>query len=51
MLSMPQEHADGCQLWRRAAQLLLDQVDVAAVSRQVHLALFYNARLDLAATQ
>jgi hypothetical protein len=35
--------------WRRAAQLLLDQADVAAVSRQVYLALFYDANLDLAA--
>jgi hypothetical protein len=29
--------------------LLLDQADVAAVSRQVHLALFYDARLDIGA--
>jgi hypothetical protein len=29
--------------------LLLDQADVAAVSRQVHLALVYDANLDLAA--
>jgi hypothetical protein len=32
-----------------AAQLLLDQADVAAVSRQVHLALFYDAQLDIRA--
>ena len=35
--------------WRHAAQLLLDQADVAAVSHQVHLALFYDAQLDLGA--
>jgi hypothetical protein len=35
--------------WRHAAQLLLAQADVAAVSRQVYLALFYDANLDLAA--
>jgi hypothetical protein len=29
--------------------LLLDQADVAAVSRQVHLALFYDAQLDIGA--
>jgi hypothetical protein len=32
--------------WRHAAQLLLDQADVAAVSHQVHLALFYDTQLD-----
>jgi hypothetical protein len=34
---------------RCAAQLLLDQADVAAVSRQIHLALFYDAQLDTGA--
>jgi hypothetical protein len=34
---------------QHAAQLLLDQADVAAVSRQVYLALFYDAQLDLKA--
>ena len=29
--------------------LLLDQADVAAVSHQVHLALFYDAQLDIGA--
>jgi hypothetical protein len=47
MLAMPQEHAEGCQRWRRAAELLLEQADVAEVSRQVHLALFYDAQLDI----
>jgi hypothetical protein len=34
---------------RHAAQLLLGQADVAAVSHQVHLALFYDAQLDIKA--
>ena len=33
----------------KAAQLLLDQADVAAVSHQVHLALFYDTQLDIGA--
>ena len=44
MLSLPHEQTERCQRWRRAAELLLDQADVAAVSRQVHLALFYDAQ-------
>jgi hypothetical protein len=35
--------------WRRAAELLLDQADVATVSKQVKLALFYDVQLDLKA--
>jgi hypothetical protein len=38
-----------CQRWRHAAQLLLDQAEVAAVSRQVYLTLCYDAQLDLKA--
>jgi hypothetical protein len=49
ILAMPQERVEGCNPWRHAAQLLLDQADVAAVSRQVYLALFLDARLDLKA--
>jgi hypothetical protein len=49
ILALPQEQAEFCQRWRHAAQLLLDQADVAAVSRQVYLALFYDAQLDLKA--
>ena len=44
VLSLPHEQTERCQRWRRAAELLLDQADVADVSRQVHLALFYAAR-------
>ena len=49
MLSLPHEQTERCQRWRRAAELLLDQDDVPDVSRQVHLALFYDARLDIGA--
>ena len=34
--------------WQRAAELLLGEADVAAFSKQVELALFYDAKLDLA---
>jgi hypothetical protein len=36
-------------IWPESSQLLLDQADVAAVSRQVHLALFYDVQLDIKA--
>jgi hypothetical protein len=49
ILALPHEQAEFCQRWRHAAKLLLDQAGVADVSRQVHLALFYDANLDLAA--
>ena len=44
VLALPQEQAVQCNRWRRAVELLLDQADVAAVSHQVHLALFYDAQ-------
>ena len=43
----PPDRTEHCNRWRHAARLLLDQADVAAVSRQVHLALFYDAQLDI----
>jgi hypothetical protein len=49
MLALPPEHAESCNRWRRAAGLILEQADVAAVSHQVHLALFYDAQLDIGA--
>ena len=49
VLALPQEQAEHCNRWRHAAQLLLDQADVAAVSKQVKLALFYDVQLDLKA--
>jgi hypothetical protein len=35
--------------WQRAAELLLDGATVADFSRQVELALFFDAKLDVAA--
>jgi hypothetical protein len=49
ILALPSERAEHCNRWCHAARLLLDQADVAAVSRQVHLALFYDAQLDIGA--
>src|SRR6476661_7390124 len=43
VLELPQSQVEGCQRWRQAAQLLLDQAGVAEVSKQVKLALFYDA--------
>jgi len=34
--------------WQRAAELLLAEADVAAFSKQVELALFMDANLDVA---
>jgi hypothetical protein len=33
--------------WQHAAELLLGEADVAALSKQVELALFYDAKLDV----
>ena len=44
VLELPQSQVEGCQRWRQAAQLLLDQAGVAEVSKQVKLALFYDAQ-------
>jgi hypothetical protein len=33
--------------WQRAAELLLEEADVAGLSRQIELALFYDAKLDV----
>jgi hypothetical protein len=48
MIAMPAAH-DSCARWLHAAKLILAQADFAAVSRQVHLALFYDAQLDIKA--
>jgi hypothetical protein len=48
MVAMPAVH-DDCARWLHAAGLILEQADVAAVSRQVYLALFYDASLDIGA--
>ena len=49
VLALPPERAEHCNRWQHAARLLLDQADVADVSRQVRLALFYDAQLDMGA--
>jgi hypothetical protein len=49
MFALPDGHVDSRASWTRTAALLLEQADVAAVSRQAHLALFCEARLDLKA--
>ena len=40
MLALPPDRGELCQRWRHATKLILGQADVAAVSRQVYLALF-----------
>ena len=47
MLALPKRRETTAQ-WQRAAELLLDGVDVADFSKAVELALFYDAKLDLA---
>lgn len=49
MLALPLARGELCQRWRQATKLILEQADVAAVSHQVHLALFYDAQLDIKA--
>ena len=49
MLALPPERAEHCNRWQHAAKLLLGQADVADVSHQVHLALFYDCNLDIGA--
>ena len=46
MLALPKRRETSTQ-WQRAAELLLAQADVADFSRQVELALFYDAKLDV----
>jgi hypothetical protein len=36
------------QQWQRACELLLAEADVVALSKQIELALFYDAKLVLA---
>ena len=37
--------------WQRATQLILDEAGAAAVSKQVHLALFTDGKLDVDAVE
>jgi len=47
MLGLSKHRETGTQ-WQRAAELLLTQANVADFSKQVELALFYDAKLDIA---
>jgi hypothetical protein len=47
MLALP-DHRELRQSWQHAAELMLEQADVADVSRQIELALFLDHKLDLA---
>jgi hypothetical protein len=46
MLALSEDREHRSQ-WQRAAELLLAEADVAALSRQIELALFYDAKLVL----
>jgi hypothetical protein len=46
MLALPPDRGHRTQ-WQRAAGLLLEEADVAALSKAVELALFYDAKLVL----
>jgi hypothetical protein len=46
MLALPKRRETTAQ-WQRAAELLLAQADVADLTRQIDLALFYEAKLDV----
>jgi hypothetical protein len=48
VLALPADRGELCQRWRHATKLILEQA-AAAVSHQVHLALFYDAQLDIKA--
>jgi hypothetical protein len=49
VLALPADRGELCQRWRHATKLILEQAAAAAVSHQVHLALFYDAQLDIKA--
>jgi hypothetical protein len=48
MVALPEGRVR-CRRCLQIAKPILDQADVTAVSRQVHLALFYDAQLDIGA--
>jgi hypothetical protein len=48
MLALPKARELRTQ-WQRACELLLAEADVAALSKAVELALFYDAKLDVRA--
>jgi hypothetical protein len=49
MLRLSKDRKPSAQ-WQRAAQLLLEHADVAALSRQVELALVYDGKIDVTKT-
>ena len=49
MLRLSKDRKRSAQ-WQRAAQLLLEHADVAALSRQVELALVYDGKIDVTKT-
>jgi hypothetical protein len=49
MLALSKDRERRAQ-WQHAAELLLAQANVADFSKQVELALFFDAKLDVAAT-
>jgi hypothetical protein len=51
VLALDPAHVEQNNRWRHAAQLLLDQADVAAVSKQIYLATFLDMKLDLGAME
>ena len=48
MLALPEDR-EFKHHWQHTAKMILDQADVAEVSRRVELALFYDGKLDLVA--
>jgi hypothetical protein len=48
MLALSKDREQRAQ-WQCAAELLLAEANVTALSKQVELALFYDAKLDVAA--
>jgi len=48
MLALPKRRETSAQ-WQRAAELLLGGADVAAFSKAVEVALFFDAKLQLSA--
>ncbi len=48
MLALPEDR-ESKHHWQHTAKMILDQADVADVSRRVELALFYDGKLDLVA--
>ena len=50
MLALPERRALR-QQWQVATELILDQANIPALSRQIEVALLYEAKLDIAAME